>query len=36
MKEFKTIEQQLKILKDRNMIINDEDFVKIKLQENNY
>jgi len=36
MKVFKTFDEQLKILKERGMTIEDEEFVKTKLQENNY
>lgn len=36
MKIFKTIEEQIDILKARGMIIEDEEFAKTKLQENNY
>lgn len=36
MKEFKTIDEQIQILKDRKMIISNEDYAKTKLQENNY
>lgn len=36
MKEFKTYDEQIKILKHRGLIIEDEEFAKKKLQENNY
>ena len=35
-KEFKTIEEQIEILKGRNLIIKDEEFAKKLLKENNY
>lgn len=35
-KEFKSIEEQIKILKNRNLIIDDEEFAKKILKENNY
>lgn len=36
MKEFKTIEEQICIIKRRGLIIKNEEFVKRKLLENNY
>lgn len=36
MKKFRTIDEQINILKNRGMIISDIDFAKVKLQENNY
>lgn len=36
MKDFKTIDEQVDILKQRGVIISDENFVKVKLEENNY
>ena len=35
-KEFKTIEEQIKILKSRNIVIEDEDKAYKMLQKNNY
>jgi abortive infection bacteriophage resistance protein len=35
-KDFKTIDEQIEILKKRGLIINDIDFAKEKLLENNY
>ncbi len=36
MKEFKSIDEQIQILKRRGMLINNDEYAKIKLQENNY
>ena len=35
-KEFKTIEEQIEILKGRKLIIKDEEFAKKLLKDNNY
>lgn len=36
MKEFKTYDEQITILKNRGLLINDESFAKEKLKEDNY
>lgn len=36
MKEFKTYDDQISLLKSRGLIINDEDYAKRKLKEENY
>ena len=36
MKEFKTYQKQIEILKSRGIVINNEEFALEKLQEDNY
>ena len=36
LKEFKTIDEQIEILKDRGLVFDDEKFAKEKLLETNY
>ena len=35
-KEFKTIDEQIEILKSRGLVFDDEEFAKEKLLETNY